>query len=131
MKVGLIYIGKRLLNEKIMQAFQHGDENIYFKNMTRYLSLGATYEATKDKLGFAIIRYPKELKQSEADSKTIEKWQGEEVIALQFEKRRRAANKFKASRDLLKDIGTIKRLSEGLSYSEKRAFLEFIFDNLE
>lgn len=132
--VSLVYTGKRQRGDKVKQVFQYEGESYAFSGV-KALRIGYAYEVeTKDgKRGsFLISSVPNEVGDYPVASEAqILEWEAEEVAAIQFEKRMRAANKYKKHPAILECAERLKLLLRGSSYTVKREVVGFLIDEIE
>ena len=130
-KIKLTYIGRRIANDdKVVLAFLEGKKEVYFVK-AKWLVIGRVYEGERTGKNLQMQHRPEDLGESGASEEQIEKWHAQDAIADQFIVRKRMATKLKSNKFLTANLGTLRSLCKGLSFSEKRTLLEFLLDELE
>jgi len=130
MKIKLTYIGRRLNGDKLVFTFLEGKKEVYF-GKTKWLTIGHQYEAVRTKTNLEMNQRPEDLGESGVSEEHIEKWNVQDGIAKQKYDKRRLSLKLKSNKFLTANLGTLRSLCKGLSFSEKRYLLEFLLDEME
>lgn len=125
-KIQLTFIGLRITqDDKVMQAFLHGKERLYFTGI-KFLSIGRKYEAvSKGKGEISMLKNPPVI---DCDPVNItSEWRDANSAAIQFMKRKREALKGKREADEM--WPALKPLHERclkLNAWERRSFAEYV-----
>jgi hypothetical protein len=128
-KIKLIYAGKRFDNGKISQVFLTEDGKEFFYSGVHRVYIGCFYEATKQGDRTLISSRPVEL--GESNHADEMKWRALSRGAEEQRKNELVKKKADSLKTLLNDVGTIKKFVKGMRFSEKRAFVDWLMNEIE
>ena len=129
-EVHLIYIGKRLDGEKLVQAFLQGEKEIYFSKV-RHPWIGHCYKATESKDGMQIQVRPEEVDGKEVrDEELLDKWRLEQQVAQHKRDRILGAKKSGRVEAIERVVNILKPLTKKMSYSDRGTLVEAIMNEL-
>lgn len=126
-----IYIGKRLIGEKIYDTFKIGKETAHFQKLG-WLTIGGEYELIGSDLDkVRCSRHPPWIRQAVADEEQLEKWRAEQLLAEEFVRRKKFAKQSTKSETLKKAADILKPLVLGLRMSQRQKVVEILMDEIE
>lgn len=130
MKIKVWYLGKRFINDKLYQRFQtEKGEEFSFQGTIKGVFAGYGYVAEKKGENVSIRTRPDQF--GNDPHPDAQKWMVLEHAAIEQWKAFRLKKRASQLPDLMRDLTTIKKFCKGLRHTERRAFIEWIVDELE
>jgi hypothetical protein len=130
-KVALTYTGRRMsVKGRILHCFVDRKGNEYAFSKVRTCVIGWEYEAEKTTEGLTIERRPKALS-TEDDRRDVREWEALDAAATQHQRNERVLKRARKNKQVLLEVDAMRAFTRGMSFSDKRAFLEFLLNELE
>jgi hypothetical protein len=127
-KTKIQYIGRRVINDRIQEAFLHKGKEVYFRKH-KWGNIGSWYEAEEvGKGGLQKRDRSPECNGPEANEEKLALWSAKDVMAAAKYKRQKASEKVKKNPKIFEPLRELLPLFSKLTIHEQIKFSDAMWD---
>jgi hypothetical protein len=132
MKIKMLYIGKRVWNQKrMLPCFVDPNGEECFFGRTAHVRKGYYYEGEKTDDSIKMPVIPVELEYSNPNETTIQQWEQFELLAYTFSARKRASNRDKHHiTKVASEFPKLQKIVTKMNFLELKLFTESLINEL-
>lgn len=130
-KIKLLYIGRRIKDDRIYHAFLYGGKERYWPR-ARFVQIGRHYWGEKDGKDIFLYRTPDpcDAEFDVKDADKLDEWRLQNELANAFQMRKRASSVARMKSTRLREFPELRRICKSFSYMETKYFIEALVDQL-